>query len=471
MRLITFAGGTLAAGAIVAVGVVLASSDSSDSPPTVSSSSLEATKQQPRSRYVYLSSGRAVRGETTLLRSRFTLRRPDTVLVQSDGTYAPLEEESAGSVFIEIDGAKVSNESVIDWRESQKPVRHSFNAIGAARLSKGSHQVKLVAKPIAGAFAVSRTSNLSVLVHPARRISMARLTRRAGPFDFTTADLGGRSDRLPHKALASLTADTRSPTVVLASATGQRVGENGDAMLGIYLDRRHPGTGSSLWTVNDLCLCAEIKAPFYAQALFEDGSRRSLVSLEASEYPWDQPDVPDQEIGEDTANYVVEPGATLVALGGDLHVVGDGKPDRWGARKFAGTAWDWSCVARGFLVRRFCPRAGGDVQVASERFEVPRRHSGVVMFAAKSRVQAGRFDVGGTAKLWLTIDGKQRGSIGVQQLSEPSTISQRTISASYLAAGKRRLRPGKHEVKVYVRVQGSFAGVGLSRDLPLVWFD
>ena len=174
---------------------------------------------------------------------------------------------------------------------------------------------------------------------------------------------------------------------------------------------------------------------------------------------------------EDTAVYVVQPSATLVALGGDMHVVGNARPDRPATRGFAQTAWNWSCAVRGVNTGPHCPEVGSNVEIASETFEVPERHSGVVMFAAKTRVQAGRHDRGGTVKLWLTVDGKRRGSLGVQELEAPSTISQRTISAGYLAAGKHRLRPGKHRVKVYARVDGSFDGVALSRDLPLIWFD
>jgi hypothetical protein len=469
MRLITFAGGAVAVGAIVAVGVVLASSDSSDPPAPVSPSAKQRTKQQTRSRYLSLSQGREVRARTTLLRSRLVLRRRDSVFVQSDGTYAPLGRDAAASVFVEIDGRRVSNESMIDWRVSKVPLRHSFNAVGAAQLSKGTHRVKLVARPIAGAFAVSQSSNLSILVHPAERVSVTRLLRRAGPFDFVTSGRGGRGDRLPHKALASVLADTRPPTVALAAASAQRVGgQNGDAMLGIYRDHQHANNNSSVWTVNDLCICAELQAPFYTQALLRDGKRRSLVSLEATEYPWDQPGAND---GEDTAEYIVQPSATLVVLGGGMRVVGKGEPDRWGVRKLAGTAWDWSCVGRGADTPRYCPNAGSAVRIASETFEVPRGHSGVVMFAAKSRVQAGRNDAGGTTKLWLVLDGLQRGSVGVQALAAPSTISQRTISTGYLAAGRRRLRPGKHTIEVFGRVQGSFASVSLSRDLPLIWFD
>jgi hypothetical protein len=471
MRLTGFAGGALAAAGILAVAValLLASSNSSDSPPTIPPASLEQTKQQVRSRYLALAQPRAVRGRTTLLRSRLTLRQRDSVYVQTDGTYSPLEGGSAGRVFIEIDGRRVSNESVIDWRSSETPVRHSFNAIGAARLSKGTHEVELVALPIAGAFAVSRSSNLSILVHPAKRVSLARLSRRAGPFNFATSGLGGRGDRLPRAALTSVVADARSPTVALAAGSARRAGENGDAMFGIYLDGRHPGNRSSMWTVNDLCFCAEVQAPLYTQALLRGGSRRSRVSLEATEYPWDQPDVPSE--AEDTAAYVVEPSATLVALGGDMHVLGDAKSDRPATRGLTETAWNWSCAVRGVNTGPHCPDIGSNIEIASESFEVPERHSGVVMFAAKARVQAGRHDLGGTVRLWLAVDGKQRGSVGAQELAAPSTIGQRTISASYLTAGRHRLRPGKHRVKVHARVEGSFDSVALSRDLPLIWFD
>jgi hypothetical protein len=445
-------------------------SDSSGRLPTLSSSSLRRTKQQARSRYLELARGRKVRAPTTLLRSRLRLRQRDSVFVQSDGTFAPLDQGATGSVHVEIDGRRVSNESVIDWRGSTTPVRHSFNAIGATSLSKGVHDVKLVARPIAGAFTVSRSSNLSILVHPAMRVSVGRLGRKAGPFNFVTSDRGGDGHRLPHSTLVSVVADTRSPTVVLAAASARQAGGSGDAMLGIYLDRRHPGNSSSLWTVNDLNFRGEVQAPLYTQALLRDGARSSLVSLEATEYPWDQPGAP--AYGEDPVDYVVQPSARLIALSGDMYVAGKGKPARRATARLARTVWDWSCAGGDPNTRfRRCPLAGSDVQIASEEFAVPSRHSGVVMFAAKARAQAGPDDPGGAMKLWLVIDGKQRGSVGVQQLTAPATLGQRTISASYLAAGKHRLRPGKHEVEVHARVEGSFEGISLSRDVPLVWFD
>jgi hypothetical protein len=110
------------------------------------------------------------------------------------------------------------------------------------------------------------------------------------------------------------------------------------------------------------------------------------------------------------------------------------------------------------------------VLVAEGVVDVPAGAPGVVMFDAKSRVQADGADAGGTVSMWLTVDGVREGSTGMQQLSEPSSVSERTIAASYLAAGSERLAPGRHVVRLYARADGSFIHVSLVRDLPLVWF-
>lgn len=377
-------------------------------------------------------------------------------------------EGAAAAVYVQIDGRRVTNESMIDWRGSTTPVRHSFNAVGARGISAGTHTIKLVAVPIAGAFSVSQSSNLSIFVRPAAQIHMVQRAQRAGPFDFVTSGLGGRNDRLPHRRLEYVVADTRKPTVALASASSQKAGMKGDAMLGIYVNGHHPGNSRSLWTVNDLCRCAEVVGPMYTQAFLRNDNQRSLISLAATEYPWDQPGATATE--EDTADYAVRPTSTLVALSGGMKVVGKAVADRSGFDGLEGTVWDWSCIANRDP-SSYCPAVGADVKVASESIDVPGDDPAVVMFTTKARVQAGPDDGGGTILLWIVVDGVRRGSVGIQDLAAPSTLSQRTLSASYLAAGKQRLSPGRHTVAVYARVEGSFANVSLSRDLPLVWFD
>jgi hypothetical protein len=93
------------------------------------------------------------------------------------------------------------------------------------------------------------------------------------------------------------------------------------------------------------------------------------------------------------------------------------------------------------------------------------------MFIAKSRVQGGEDDGGGTVRLWIVADGKKVGSTGVQELKRPYSASQRTISASYLTAGANALMPGDHTVSVYGRADGDFSHLAMVKDLPLIWFD
>jgi len=275
---------------------------------------------------------------------------------------------------------------------------------------------------------------------------------------------------VPHRTVAAVAMSSVNPLVALASASTD--GAGGDAMLGIYRQHRRPSNASSLWTVNDMCRCAEILGPLFTHALLR-GGRHSTVSLEATEYPWNQPGIP--PVGEDTAVYEVRRSATLVVLGGGMRVVGRATSARPGYPDLWESVWDWSCIGSDGPVGApdggNCSLVGSDVLLAKAGFSVPRDHPGVVMFVAKTRVQAGQDDAGGTAALWLEVDGVRRGSVGAQELAAPSTIRQRTLSASYLAAGAQRLSPGRHTVEVHGRIDGSFYAVAFSRDLPLLWFD
>jgi hypothetical protein len=386
------------------------------------------------------------------------------VFVEADGTFAPAASESAASVFIDVDGMRVSNLSTIDWRGSVDPVRHSFNAVGVASLSSGRHTVELVGQPVAGSFTVSSSSNLSVLVHPAQDVRASELTAEAGPFDYTT--LGRLGPDLPHAPLVGRTVDATRPTIAIASATGRRVGHDGDGMLGIYLDGGHPGPASSLWTVNDICTCAEVEAPMFTHALLRGGNRNSSVSLDATEFPWTLP----PPAREDPAIFSVRPSATLVVLNGGMQLVGAARSLLQSFPDSVGTVSDGWCIGSSSGWPG-CPSVGTDVLLAQATIAVPAGHPGVVMLLAKTRVQGDDSDRGGNARLWLTVDGKSRGSVGVQQLAAPFSVSQRTIAASYLAAGRERLTPGTHVVRLYGRAEGSFIHLVYLRDLPLLWFD
>jgi hypothetical protein len=235
-------------------------------------------------------------------------------------------------------------------------------------------------------------------------------------------------------------------------------------MIGIYRNSVHPDPAASLWSVNDICTCAETQAPLFTQAVLgATGRKHSLVSLDASEFPWWT------SIGENPASYSVESGARLVVLNG-MHVAGSAPTLANGFPDLRGTATDYWCLAsdQGWPS---CAPVGTDVLVAQGVVNVARDASGVVMFAAKSRVQADNADAGGTVSMWLTIDGVRKGASGIQELRAPSSVSERTIAASYLATGSAHLQPGQHIVRLYARADGSFIHVSLVRDLPLVWFD
>lgn len=417
---------------------------------------------QLRSRYVSLADAATVSTISVLLSTTIQLSRPDSVFVESTGIVAPGTPASAGSIVVTFDGEPVTNAAAIDWRESFDPVRHSFDVVGATRATAGRHTVRLVATPIAGSLTIAETSNLSVFVHPARTVVARRLNKAAGPFEFRT--FGTTGPDTPHRSLLNATVDGRLKTVALASVSALRARHDGDAMIGIYRNGRHHGPASSLWSVNDICTCAETEAPLFSQAVVgATGRKRSVVSLDASELPWWT------SLGENPASYSVPRGARLVVLNG-VQVAGGARALASGYPDEIGTATDFWCLAtdQGWPG---CAPVGTDVLAAQGVLRLPRGASGVAMFEAKSRVQADGADAGGTVSMWLTVDGVREGSTGTQELRAPSSISQRTIAASYLAAGSSRLQPGSHVVRLYARADGSFIHVSLVRDLSLVWFD
>jgi hypothetical protein len=417
---------------------------------------------QLRSRYDSLREDAEVSTTTTLLSRRISLARRDSVLVEATGTVAPGQVPgSAGSIVATLDGKPVTSTSTIDWRESSDPVRHTFDVVGATRAAAGRHTVRLVADPISGSLTVSATSNLSVFVHPAHTVAARTLGAAKGPFEFQS--YGTTGPDTPHQALLQATVDGRLKTVALGSASGSWARHDGDAMVGLYRDGAHPGNAASLWSVNDVCTCAETQAPFYTHAFYGASGRKHIaVSLDASEFPWSTAQ------GEDPASYTVEPGARLVVLNG-MPVAGHAPTLPSGFAGAAGTATDYWCLGtdQGWPG---CPAVGTDVLVAQGVVRIPRGNPGVVLFEGKSRVQADGADAGGIVSMWLTVDGVRRGATGVQELRSPFSISERTIATSYLAAGSGRLRPGRHVVRLYASAAGGFAHVALVRDLPLVWF-
>jgi hypothetical protein len=415
--------------------------------------------------YASLVADRTVDARTTLLRATVRLVRPETVLVTSDGSYAPLGPTSAGRIVVEVDGRRASNGSTLDWRGSLAPEEHSFDAIGLVGLPAGRHSVTLVGEPVdrlAGPFVVRATSNLSVLVHPAAHAAARTLGQASRSFDFRTSGINNQPTMLPHTPLLSVRTGGAADVIALASASDLPAlpDRAGDPMLGLYLDGRFLGIDRSSWSVNDHCQCAELRAPLAVQGRFLLRGEH-LISLDASEFPWN-----DRQ-GENPVRYRIGAGGRLVALLGGMNVAGVGQSR---LPLTGASPWDYSAIGSS-TGWPGVPPVGTNVLLAQETVTIPAHDDGVVLFAAKSRVQGDSADGGGTVSMWLTIDGRRVGSVGLQRLSSPYCESQRSISASYLAAGSGSLSPGAHVVSLYGRAEGTFLHLSLVRDLPLVWFD
>jgi hypothetical protein len=301
------------------------------------------------------------------------------------------------------------------------------------------------------------------MIHPSDQLVAKSSLQDSQAFNYlTSGDNPGIAT--PHDPLLSASANlsSASDVVALASARvyhgGSGSGTYGDAMLGIYLDGSNPGNGQSTWSVNDIWTGAETQAPLFAHAFFASmPSGNHTVSFDTSEFPWTGQ--------EDTVVYTVGAGATFLVLRDGLTVRGSAPISQALNNSIdyigIGTNENWPGV----------PAVSTDVELASSTFVVPPGHSGVVMFMAKSRVQGDSADAGGTVSLRLSLDGSFVGSTGIQQLKSPDSVSQRTISSSYLASGSLALTPGSHTIKAIARAEGSFKHLAMNKDLPLLWFD
>jgi hypothetical protein len=444
--------------------------------------------QRSRSVYRQLAGTRTVSAPTTILSAHITLARRDSVFVQSDGTYIP-GGSSAANVYIAVDGRKVSNDSLVDWRTSALPTAHPFDAVGALPLPAGRHLVELIAEPPSlplcagenctpsgpaasgGSFTVAAGASLSVLVHPATRVSFEVTGNDAGPFDLTTAGLLTEHNRLvgplPWVQLLSATVPRGARAVAFGSGWLYAAGHGGDGMLSLLVDGRFPGNAVASWANQDTWPGAESRGPLSTQAFLSRQARPRTISLATVELPW----APSWGLGgEDPLIYSVAAGTELTVLTGGMALAGSATGDSTNSPNASGV-WVGSSTGD-----PSSPPVGTPVELASGRIRVPRGDSGVVMLSAKSRTHGGDNGVTGsvshgTISLWLTIDGKQVGSRVFQEIETASSGSQRSIAVSYLAAGRHALRPGSHRVAVWGRADGSFVHAYMWRDLPLVWFD
>jgi FG-GAP-like repeat len=402
-----------------------------------------------------------------LLNSTIFLPNATWVYVQSDGRYFP-QSTAFATAHIEVNGTKISNDSSIDWRGSTRPNQHSFNVIGAAYLSAGTHTFTLKGATLGAPVIFGAGTNLSVLITKATSINNLSSIADTQELSFNTVGVP-EGVAIPTTAFVPLLStpigNSTGPIVALASGSSFPSGKYGDGMFGIFLNNAEPNIDSMTWSINDLWTGAELQAPMFSQALFTSPPVNSSVQLIASEAPYYIDVV-------NSVQYKVRANTRLVTLSGSAMISGKaltpGYPyiSQGLYRRFA-----YVCIGtNGF--NPGCPVSGTEIVVGEGQVCIPSGHSGEVLFSAKTRVQGDQADGGGTLLLTIKIDGIQVGQIGVQQIGpQPDAVSARTISASYLSAGAKRLSEGCHTVQAIGQAIGDFRNVSMNADMPLVWFD
>ena len=424
-----------------------------------------------------------------VLTRSFTLAAPTRVFAVADGRHFPVDAPAA-TLRIRFDGDESqSSVSVTDWGSSQRPVMHGFNVLADAWLEAGQHTVDLVAsahpsRP--GRFRIGAGSGLSVLVQPLSRLQTEALPGVSANINVTTfapaqgIDVNeGDADR---PLLPLLTQTLRNPgsrtldVVTLASGRGFHACDSGidngrgDALLGLRADGVCPSTHSASWSVNDIDPDAEMQAPLMLHGVQRllPGQQR-MLALVGSELAFgsDQAGSPSGP-HENGVCWGLGSARMLSASGGG--VVGAASS---GAPQFCAT-YTWRCVAS-TIGALGCPPAGSDVVIASTMVQIPAGHDGIVLFNARTRIQAGNSDSQATAVLGIRVNGQSVGAIGIQQLAAGAAQASRTLSASYLSAPgtpSGALAVGTHLIEVTVNVSGaSLVHPSVPMDLALTWFD
>lgn len=395
----------------------------------------------------------------TILQQTINLAAPSWIYVQADGRVYPSDGKTIADIWIDVDGAMKSNASVVDWSVSSDPQQHSYNAIGAVFVAAGQHTISVIAQSLKSpSFTVGATSNLSTVVTPASTVNVASLSSDTSTLTFNTAGLTSTSV-LPTSPAVTLgiTGANGSPLIALASARNYENGHPGDPLSTVTLDGATLPNNEASWSDNDLFSGAENQAPFFSHAYIPSISTSThALSLAASALPYSG--------ATNTVAYRMGGDSTLVTLQG-MQVAGEGAPS-----SDTNNVTSYICVGtnQGWAG---CPPVNTNVVIAQGEIVIPPGHNGIVFITGKTRIQADSSDAGGTAYLFLTVDGARVGSLGVQQLSSPNSVSTRTLSASYLTSGAGALTVGTHQIVLYGSVSGSFIHACMTEDLPLVWFD
>lgn len=385
---------------------------------------------------------------------------PSWVYLQTDGRVWPSGGGSIPAIWIKVDGINATNSSVVDWSASQSPQQHSTNAVGAVYLSAGMHTVSLHARSLnSKMFALGSESNLSTLINPATTVNIAIRGTDSGTLSYNVNGLNGQSV-LPTSAQASVSinGNAGSTLVAIVSSRIYRNGNAGDPLTTIGIDGGTLPNNEASWSDNDMYQGAENQAPFFTHAVVHGISTAPhTVSLLTSAIPYTS--------GQNNVQYRIGADAAIITMQGGMSVVGSA-PIAYDAHNVT----NYLCIATN-IGWSGCPVTGTNVIIAQADIVVPSGNNGVVLISGKTRIQGDSADAGGVATVFLTVDGVNRGSRGIQQLASPNSVSSRTLGTSYLATGSEALTPGTHHVIMYAQATGSFKHLAVTKDLPLIWFE
>ncbi|MEM7202877.1 MAG: hypothetical protein AAF628_21645 [Planctomycetota bacterium] len=419
-------------------------------------------------------------GATELRKETFTLSAPATLFVRADGHVLPTSWPTAvtARVWISVDGSPASNASEVSWNRSIAPQPHTVNCVAGMTLNAGTHEVALEASSTDGTFRLDGAS-MSVFVAPASQVQM-RQTVTDTPEIFAVLP-GPRSSsrcawgRLPYHSVLSLDMPTSDlPVFVFGSCHAFISRAAGDMMLGLFMPRSDERVERSVdfegtFSVQDLYPAAELNAAVFVQGVMRgtapSSEFRPRVQLGGTEFP------PSFHSTRALA-YRVGGGAALVAVSGGLQVAG------W-ADKTAGVKCSAVCIGG---QGSGCPPLGTEFVVSRGTISIPPGHDGRVFISGKARCQGNTGDESTRVTMQIRLNGSYVGSTSMQGTGGwlggwDSSLSQRTLSSSYLTTGGTALPQGNHTVELVCIVNSIVLPPRTLRysiwddATQLVWFD
>ena len=410
-----------------------------------------------------ITAGGRVGGSAMLGRISVQARR--SMLAVADGWISPSKELKC-SMWLTLDGRRLGSSAEFDWHGAARPVAHGFRVIAASDLSPGPHVLELHVSADAPVSVGSGTV-LSALPDPATDVSMAKPEESVSLVQTNTRGGGGDRAALPHTDVVALSAGYQvAPVVTLAAGSVSYAGSGqrnfGDAFWVLFLSGEETKADEASVSDNDICRCAELTAPLAVQGFFQpDRVVGRVIGLGASAEPW--PPV----LGPDAVRYRVLPETALILLRGGMEVIGALRPKDTQGKTLDVRRFPYLCVGTSHATPG-CPTIGESRVIASGDLVVPEYHTRPILMSAMTRVQGDTRDRGGRLTAWLELDGVPVGANVVQELSQASSVSTRTVTLSYLAES---LAPGRHSVALVARAQGDFLHLSVTRNLPLIWFD